>query len=230
MEQENKQAQVNEEMDAMMEQMKKDVTAQVTDMLKNKGITVIPNDYSAEKEMVEIVEKYQATIKKLDAEMKHNEETYKADIVKMKNIELQLDKNDALYEANKKLDDIIKKQEKVQQQKIESLQGAKDYKDNKMEALQMLSLIKDAKDIPTETLMLLIEPLVNAQDVKTLGIAKVMLQGNALASHTLAQTIDGINIANENRELRNAIDIFKRYLQDGNETLTVFNYMKKFRK
>ena len=94
----------------------------------------------------------------------------------------------------------------------------------------MLSLIKDAKDIPIETLMDLIEPLVNAQDVKTLGIAKVMLQGNALASHTLAQTIDGINIANENRELRNAIDIFKRYLQDGKETLTVFNYMKKFRK
>ena len=122
MEQENKQTQ---EMDAMMEQMKKDVTAQVTDMLKNKGITVIPNDYSAEKEMVEIVEEYQATIKKLDDEMKHNEATYKADIVKMKNIELQLDKKDALYEANKKLDDIIKKQEKVQQQKIESLQGAK---------------------------------------------------------------------------------------------------------
>lgn len=218
------------EAEAYMEQMKKEITKEVEEMLKQKGIKVIEKDYSAEKEMVAIVEDYQNKIKEIDKQIEYNNRRYKDDVAKIKNVELNLDKKDELYEANKKLDNIIKNKEKLDKEKIERFQNDKNYKEAKMETLQILNMLKDVKDIPTETLIDLLEPLVNAQDVKALSIVEVMLQSNLLASHTLTRVIDEINMSLENRELKEAVDVFKKYLVNNEENLTVFAYMKKFKK
>ena len=126
MEQNNNTNVVDVKMDELMEGMKAQISAEVKAELQEKGIEIVPMSYDCGAEIVKIVDDYQATIKKIDAEMKHNEETYKADIVKMKNIELQLDKKDALYEANKKLDKTLEKQEMIQQRKIDDIQGSKE--------------------------------------------------------------------------------------------------------
>ena len=226
MEQENKQqAQVNE----LMDNMKAQISAEVKAELQEKGIEIVPMDYSAGVEIVKIVDEYQATIKKIDAEMKHNEETYKADIVKMKNIELQLDKKDALYEANKKLDKTLEKQEMIQDRIIKDKQSSKEYKEAKGEALQMLHLLKDC-DIPTEQLLDLISPLVEASDTKTLAIAHTLLAKNPSSAFAIDKAISGIEESRANSELKMMIDTMKMYIEDGNENLRVFSYFKQYRK
>ena len=226
MEQENKQqAQVNE----LMDNMKAQISAEVKAELQEKGIEIVPMDYSAGVEIVKIVDEYQATIKKLDDEMKHNEATYKADIVKMKNIELQLDKKDALYEANKKLDKTLEKQEMIQDRIIKDKQSSKEYKEAKGEALQMLHLLKDC-DIPTEQLLDLISPLVEASDTKTLAIAHTLLAKNPSSAFAIDKAISGIEESRANSELKMMIDTMKMYIEDGNENLRVFSYFKQYRK
>ena len=229
MEQENKQQIVDKKMDAMMEQMKADITKTVTEELANKGIQIVPLDYSAGSEIVKIVDEYQATIKKIDAEMKHNEETYKADIVKMKNIELQLDKKDALYEANKKLDDTLAKQEMIHNQEIEKIRNSQEYKDNRAENLQLLSMLKGC-DVPTEQMLDLIGDMCKAEDMKVLGVVKTMFGDNVKASFTIDKAISGIEESRANSELKMMINTMKSYIQDGNENLRVFAYFKQYRK
>lgn len=241
MEMENKQQQIKESKEAMvnaeleandieMEKRRAEITEEVKDMLKEKGIEVLPVDYDAGAEMVAIVDQYFETIERINAEIKHNLERYSNSVAKEKNIHLNLDAKDELYEANKKLDDIVKKQEKIQQMKIENAQADPKYKEQKMESIQMLNMLKDVKDIPNEMLVDLISPMVNAQDVKTLEIAKVMLQGNKLASHTLTQTIDGINEALDNTELKQCIETMKTYLKTGEENFSVFSLKSKYQK
>ena len=229
MEQNNNTNVVDTKVNELMDNMKAQISAEVKAELQEKGIEIVPLDYSAGAEIVKIVDDYQATIKKIDDEMKHNEETYKADIVKMKNIELQLDKKDALYEANKKLDKTLEKQEMIHNQKIEKIRNSQEYKDNRAENLQLLSMLKGC-DVPTEQMLDLIGDMCKAEDMKVLGVVKTMFGDNVKASFTIDKAISGIEESRANSELKMMINTMKMYIEDGNENLRVFSYFKQYRK
>ena len=227
MEQNNQQQIVDKKMDAMMEQMKKDITKTVSEELASKGIEVIPMSYNAGADIIKLVDDYKSQIEEIDKKIEYNEKTYKDS--KVMNFELGLDKKDLKRETLEKLDKTLEKQEMIQQRKIDDIQGSKEYKEAKGEALQMLHLLKDC-DIPTEQLMDLISPLVEASDTKTLAIAHTLLQKNVSSAFAIDKAISGIEQARANSELKQMIDTMKRFVEDGNENLRVFSYFKQYRK
>ena len=227
MEQENKQQIVDKKMDELMEGMKAQISAEVKAELQEKGIEIVPMSYSAGSEIVKLVDDYKKAIEEIDKKIESNEKTYKDS--KVMNFELGLDKKDLKRETLEKLDKTLEKQEMIQQRKIDDIQGSKEYKEAKGEALQMLHLLKDC-DIPTEQLLELISPLVEASDTKTLAIAHTLLAKNPSSAFAIDKAISGIEQARANSELKQMINTMKSYIEDGNENLRVFSYFKQYRK
>lgn len=220
MEQENKQQTQDIEMKANIEQT-------VMEELTNRGISVVPLDYNAGVEIVKLVDDYEKAIKEIDEKIAYNEKTYKDS--KVMNVELGLDKRELKRDTLEKLDKTLEKQQMIQERAIQDKQASKEYKEAKGEALQLLNLLKDC-DIPTEQLMELVSPLVEAQDTKTLGIAHTLLQKNANCVHAIDRAIKGIEEVRANSELKQMIDTMKMYLEDGNENLRVFSYFREYRR
>ena len=227
MEQENKQQIVDKKMDELMEGMKAQISAEVKAELQEKGIEIVPMSYSAGADIVKLVDDYKKAIEEIDKKIESNEKTYKDS--KVMNFELGLDKKDLKRETLEKLDKTLEKQEMIQQRKIDDIQGSKEYKEAKGEALQMLHLLKDC-DIPTEQLLELISPLVEASDTKTLAIAHTLLAKNPSSAFAIDKAISGIEEARAKSELKMMINTMKSYIEDGNENLRVFAYFKQYRK
>ena len=227
MEQENKQQVVDTKVNELMDNMKAQISAEVKAELQEKGIEIVPLDYSAGTEIVKLVDDYKSQIEEIDKKIEYNEKTYKDS--KVMNFELGLDKKDLKRETLEKLDKTLEKQEMIQQRKIDDIQGSKEYKEAKGEALQLLNLLKDC-DIPTEQLLELISPLVEASDTKTLAIAHTLLQKNVSSAFAIDKAISGIEQARANSELKMMINTMKSYIEDGNENLRVFSYFKQYRK
>lgn len=227
MEQQQNQQVVDKKVNELMEGMKAQITKTVSEELASKGIEIVPMDYSAGADIVKLVDDYQKAIDEIDKKIEYNERTYKD--CKVMNFELGLDKKDLKRETLEKLDKTLEKQEMIQQRKIDDIQGSKEYKEAKGEALQMLHLLKDC-DIPTEQLMDLISPLVEASDTKTLAIAHTLLQKNTTGAFAIDKAIKGIEEARANSELKMMITTMKTYIQNGEENLRVFSYFKQYRK
>ena len=227
MEQNNNTNVVDKKMDAMMEQMKAQISAEVKAELQEKGIEIVPLDYSAGSEIVKLVDDYKSQIDEIDKKIEYNEKTYKDS--KVMNFELGLDKKDLKRETLEKLDKTLEKQQMIQDRIIKDKQSSKEYKEAKGEALQLLNLLKDC-DIPTEQLLELISPLVEASDTKTLAIAHTLLQKNVSSAFAIDKAISGIEEARANSELKMMINTMKSYIEDGNENLRVFSYFKQYRK
>ena len=225
--QQNQQQVVDKEMDAMMEQMKAQISAEVKAELQEKGIEIVPLDYSAGSEIVKLVDDYQKEIQAIDKKIEYNEKTYKD--CKVMNCELRLDAKDLKRETLEKLDKTLEKQEMIQDRIIKDKQSSKEYKEAKGEALQMLHLLKDC-EIPTEQLMDILSPIVEASDTKTLAIAHTLLQKNTTGAFAIDKAISGIEESRANSELKMMIDTMKSYIEDGNESLRVFSYFRKYRK
>ena len=227
MEQNNNTNVVDKKMDELMEGMKAQISAEVKAELQEKGIEVIPMSYDCGADIVKLVDDYKSQIEEIDKKIEYNEKTYKDS--KVMNFELGLDKKDLKRETLEKLDKTLEKQEMIQQRKIDDIQGSKEYKEAKGEALQMLHLLKDC-DIPVEQLMDLISPLVEASDTKTLAIAHTLLQKNVSSAFAIDKAISGIEESRANSELKQMINTMKSYIEDGNENLRVFSYFKQYRK
>ena len=227
MERNNNQQVVDKEMDAMMEQMKAQISAEVKAELQEKGIEVIPLDYSAGAEIVKLVDDYKKAIDEIDKKIEYNERTYKD--CKVMNFELGLDKKDLKRETLEKLDKTLEKQEMVHNQEIEKIRNSQEYKDNRAENLQLLSMLKGC-DVPTEQMLDLIGDMCKAEDMKVLGVVKTMFGDNVKASYTIDKAISGIEEARANSELKMMINTMKSYIEDGNENLRVFSYFKQYRK
>ena len=225
--QQNQQQVVDKKMDAMMEQMKADITKTVTEELASKGIEIVPLDYSAGSEIVKLVDDYKKAIDEIDKKIEYNEKTYKD--CKVMNCELRLDKNECKRETLEKLDKTLEKQEMVHNQEIEKIRNSQEYKDNRAENLQLLSMLKGC-DVPTEQMLDLIGDMCRAEDMKVLGVVKTMFGDNAKASYTIDKAISGIEESRANSELKNMITTMKMYIEDGNENLRVFSYFRKYRK
>ena len=227
MEQNNNTNVVDKKMDELMEGMKADITKSVTEELASKGIQIVPLDYSAGVDIVRLVDDYKSQIDEIDKKIEYNEKTYKDS--KVMNFELGHDKKDLKRETLEKLDKTLEKQEMIQQRKIDDIQGSKEYKEAKGEALQLLNLLKDC-DIPVSQLMDILSPIVEASDTKTLAIAHTLLAKNVSSAFAIDKAISGIEESRANSELKMMIDTMKSYIEDGNENLRVFSYFKQYRK
>lgn len=212
---------VQQQIDGMMEQMKADISKQVKQELQEKGITVIDNSYDGFKDVVKLVNTYESKVEAINKEIAHNTETYSDSVCKVKNYELHLDLQDAKDDTLKELDEVITKVEKLQDRAIKDKQADPHYREMRQEALNVVSLLANVEEIPTDILLSVLDDVISASDIKTLSICKVLVQNNAMASYSLERAIDEIKVAQEQRELHAMVDTMKRYIEVGDNELSV---------
>ena len=211
---------VDVQIEGMLEQMKADISKQVKQELQGKGITIIDNSYDGFKDVVKLIDTYESKVEKIQADIKYNEETYSDSVCKVKNYELHLDEEELKQDTMKALDETIEKTKKLQDRAIKDKQADPKYKEAKNEAMNIISLLA-SKDIPTDILMDVLDDVISASDIKTLNICKVLVQDNDMASYTLERAIDEIKVAGEHRELHAMVDVMKRYIEVGDNELSV---------
>lgn len=196
--------------------------------LQEKGYLVLPADFSAGVEICKVVDKFEADIKSIEQQIEYNTKTFREDKAKVENYLLLQDKIDCQTEAIEKIDYIVEKNQERYAKDIATKQSTKEYKEAKMEALQMLGLLKGV-DIPTTKLLEILEPVIEVQDIKTLELAGILLQGNQANSYAIESTIQQIESAKANRELFNIAHTMKDYIRNQQDTLSVFTIRQRFK-
>ena len=218
---------VNNEINNTFEQIKTEISQQVMTELASKNIDVIEKDYDAGAEVAKLINSYNATMGDIEAQMEHNNEQYKESVARVKNYELHLDKTDLKQDTIDKLDSILAKQQMAYEQQIRDKQADPLYKEAKTEAFSVLNLLKDC-EIPTNKLMEILSPMVEASDVKALEIAQILLQKNNMASYAIDSAIKGISDMATNGDLVTMVNTMKDYISTGNDGLSYFAYMARY--
>ena len=218
---------VNEQINNEFDQIKAEISQQVMTELASKGIDIIEKDYNAGAEVAKLINSYNATLGNIEAQMDANNEKYKESVARVKNYELHLDKQDLKRETLDKLDSILAKQQMAYEQQIKEKQADPLYKEAKTEAFSVLNLLKDC-EIPTNKLMEILSPLVEASDTKALEIAQILLQKNNMASYAIDSAIKGISDMATNGDLVTMVNTMKDYISTGNDGLSYFAYMARY--
>ena len=219
---------VNQQIDNTFDQMKAEISQQVMTELASKGIDIIEKDYNAGAEVAELINSYNATMGDIEAQINANNEQYKESVARVKNYELHLDKQDLKRETLDKLDSILAKQQIAYEQEVKEKQADPLYKEAKTEAFGVLNLLKDC-DIPVNKLLEVIDPMVEASDVKALEIAQILLQKNNMASYAIESAIKGIDDMASNGDLITMINTMRDYVSTGNDGLSYFMYMNRYK-
>lgn len=226
MEQNNNQQTIDTIFDTMEQQTKQEVSKE----LQEKGYLVLKADFNAGKEIVKVVDKFEADIKNIEQQIAYNNDTYKESKAKVENYLLMQDKLACQDEAIEKIDYIVEKNQERYAKDIATKQSTKEYREAKMECLQMLSLLKGV-DIPTSQLLEILEVVIENQDIKTLELAHTLLQGNKANSYCIESVIQQIESAKANRELYNIASTMKDYIRKNGqqENLSVFTIRQRYR-
>lgn len=219
---------INEQIDNSFEQIKVEVSQQVMAELAAKNVDVISRDYDAGAEVFKLINAYNAAMGDIEAQINANNEQYKESVARVKNYELHLDKTDLKNETIDKLEDILEKQKIAYEQEIKEKQSDPLYKEAKTEAFGVLNLLKDC-EIPTEQLMQILSPLTEASDIKALSIAHTLLQKNKMASYIVDSAIEGVNNMATNSDLASMVNCMKDYVSTGNDGLSYFAYMARYK-
>lgn len=218
---------VNNEINNTFEQIKTEISQQVMSELASKNVDVIARDYDAGAEVFKLINSYNATIEGIETQINANNEQYKESVARVKNYELHLDKQDLKNETLDKLDSILEKQQMAYEQQVRDKQADPLYKEAKTEAFSVLNLLKDC-EIPTNKLMEILSPMVEASDTKALEIAQILLQKNNMASYAIDSAIKGISDMATNGDLVNMVNTMKDYVTTNNDGLSYFAYMARY--
>ena len=218
---------VNNEINNTFEQIKTEISQQVMSELASKNIDVIAKDYDAGAEVAKLINSYNATLGNIEAQMDANNEKYKESVARVKNYELHLDKQDLKRETIDKLDSILAKQQMAYEQQVRDKQADPLYKEAKTETFSVLNLLKDC-EIPTNKLMEILSPMVEASDTKALEIAQILLQKNNMASYAIESAIKGIDDMATNGDLVTMVNTMRDYITTGNDGLSYFAYMSRY--
>ena len=218
----------NNGIDTIFNDIEQQTKEEVHKELQEKGYLVLKADFNAGVEIVKVVDKFEADIKEIDEKIEYNTKTYSVEKCKVDNYLLMQDKIDCQTEAIEKIDFIVEKNQERYNQDIQSKQQAKEYKEAKMECLQTLGLLKGV-DIPTAKLLEILEPVIEVQDIKTLELAGILLQGNKSNAYAIESTINSIESAKANRELFNIASTMKDFIRNGQDTLSVFTIRQRFK-
>lgn len=218
---------VNQQIDNEFNQIKAEISQQIMSELASKGIDIIEKDYNAGAEVAKLINSYNATINDIEAQIDQNNEQYKESVARVKNYELHLDKQDLKRDTINKLDSILAKQQMAYEQQVRDKQADPLYKEAKTEAFSVLNLLKDC-EIPTNKLLEIIDPLVEASDTKALEIAQILLQKNNMASYAIDSAIKGISDMAANGDLVSMVNTMKDYVSTGTDGLSYFAYMARY--
>ena len=218
----------NNGIDTIFNDIEKQTKEEVSKELREKGYLVLKADFNAGVEICRVVDKFEADIKEIDEKIAYNLKTYSVEKCKVDNYLLMQDKIDLQDEAVEKIDYIVEKNRERYNKDIATKQSTKEYREAKMECLQTLGLLKGV-DIPTSKLLEILEPVIEVQDIKTLELAGILLQGNKSNAYAIESTINSIESAKANRELFNIASTMKDFIRNQQDTLSVFTIRQRFK-
>lgn len=210
------------------EELKQEIARDVREQLLNHNIEVIDDNYSAEQNVVDIINKFNTDKQAIEDAIKYNYDTYKQDKAEVENYCLRLDLQELKASTLEELDKVAEKQAFIFEEQVKAAQSDPKYAQAKGEVFNILSLLKGC-NIPVSQLMDIISPMVSAYDTKALGICATLLQDNFSASYAIENAISGIDDLRTNSELNYAINTMKQYVTTGEDGLAYFSIVSKYK-
>ena len=210
------------------QEVKDRISDEVRAELNNMGYRILEADEIGSRDMCRLVNNFKNKLIEHDTEAERIKGRYSDTVAESK---LNVLEADFRYDKESLAEDIDKIIEQDQQRRIneaERLQADKEYKATKKESIEMLCLLRGAGvDITDSVFLDTIEPLIEAKDIKSLEVAK-LLAGNKVNEYLVEKATDNINAYFNNDELRQFGASAKQFIATGEAELTLSLYMNKF--
>ena len=223
---ENVSINLNEEEVTTLEGIKAGIKQDIVNEISQMGYKVIENNYDGEAKIADIVDKAQQLRAAFNDICSKTRNTYRDDIATSKINVLEMDLKYDLESLEASIDEIVETDRIARLKAIEELQKTEEYKVNRKDCLEMLALLKDI-DVPYDIFMDTIKDVVEAKDESTLRIIQLLAGKSATNTYIVDQALKDISVYKNNEHLKNFSVEAKKYLKNGDVSLTLFSYMKE---
>ena len=200
----------------------RDVKAEIA-----KNNTVIPTGYDGGREIAKLVKKAQALKADYVEQVQKIDARYKEEVANSKKAVLEQDMRFEMKSLAEDIDRAVEEDHIAREDEKARLLASDEYKDAKMENMQLLAMLAQAgADIDYQTFLELANVAVSAGDTTTIKYMGMMAgkQNASFANDVIYQ----INIAEQNKPLSQFADSAKQFLVDGNISLTLMSQMKLY--
>ena len=224
----NVEIKLNEQEQTTLNSIKSDIIADVKAEIGNLGYDIVPTKFDGGKEIAGLVKKAQALKVEHNKEVDRINNRYKKEIAEDKIKVLEADYRYDMQSLASDIDKALEQDFFVREKEIEELQNSDTYKQQKLEAMQTIAMLRQCgAEIPAEIFTDLIADVVTAKDTKTLELIGLMC-GKGMCQAMTEQIIHNVNVSNQNKALTQFADSAKQFLSDGNISLTLMSHMKLY--
>lgn len=219
----NVEIKLNEQEQTTLEAIKSDIMRDVkAEIAKNN--TVIPTGYDGGKEIAKLVKKAQALKADYVEQVDRIDRRYKEEVANSKKAVLEQDYRYDMQSLAEDIDKAVEEDRIARQDEKARLLASDEYKDQKMENMQLLAMLAQAgADIDYQTFLELADVAISTGDttaIKYMGL----ISGKQNASFA-NDIIHQINIAEQNKALSQFADSAKQFLENGEINLTLMSQM-----
>ena len=217
---------LNEDEQATLNSIKEDIMRDVrAEIAKNN--TIIPTGFDGGKEISKIVKKAQAFKADYVEQVQKIDRRYKEEVANSKKAVLEQDMRYEMKSLAQDIDAAVEEDRIAREDEKARLLASDEYKDQKMENMQLLAMLAQANaDIDYQTFLDLADVAIGAGDTTTIKYMG-MMSGKQNASFA-NDIIHQINIAEQNKALTQFADSAKQFLVDGDISLTLMSHMKLY--
>ena len=217
---------LDEQEQTTLEAIRNDIMRDVRNEIA-KNNTVIPNGFDGGKEIAKLVKKAQALKADYVEQVQKIEARYSKEVSNSKKAVLEQDMRYEMKSLAEDIDKAVEEDRIAREDEKARLLASDEYKDAKMENMQLLAMLAQAgADIDYQTFLELADAAISAGDttaIKYMG----MMAGKQNASFA-NDIIHQINIAEQNKPLSQFADSAKQFLVDGDISLNLMAQMKLY--
>lgn len=219
---------LNEQEKTTLNSIKNDIIADVKAEIGNLGYDIVPTKYDGGKTITEAVKKAQQLKIDHDNEVNRINNRYKKEIAEDKIKVLEADYRYEMQDLAQEIDAAVEQDFFAREKEIEQLQNSDTYKQQKLEAMQTIAMLRQCgAEIPPDIFTDLIADVVAAKDVRSLELIGLMC-GKGMCQAMTEQIIHNVNVSNQNKQLTQFADSAKRFLVDGEISLTLMSWVKMY--
>lgn len=219
---------LNEQEKTTLNSIKNDIIADVKAEIGNLGYDIVPTKFDGGKEVAKAVTKAQQLKIDHDKEVNRIKNRYKDDIAEGKIKVLEQDYRYEMQDLASDIDKAVEQDFFARAEEIEQLQNSDTYKQQKLEAMQTIAMLKQCgAEIPPQIFTDLIADVVAAKDIRSLELIGLMC-GKGMCQAMTEQIIHNVNVSNQNKALTQFADSAKQFLIDGEINLTLMSQMKLY--
>ena len=209
-------------LNSIKEDIMRDVRAEIA-----KNNTVIPNGFDGGREISKIVKKAQALKADYLEQVQKIEARYSKEVSNSKKAVLEQDMRYEMKSLAEDIDKAVEEDHIARADEKARLLASDEYKDQKMENMQLLAMLAQANaDIDYQTFLELADAAIGVGDTITIKYMGMMAgkQNASFANDIIHQ----INIAEQNKQLTQFADSAKSFLENGEISLTLMSQMKLY--